>query len=213
MAQPLLLIGAGGHGREVLDVVDAINAVTPTFEVVGFLDDGDPDTTLIEGRGHRLLGRSADLTGPLAHLDAGYVIAIGATGPRAEIDAALRATDRACPVLIHPDTTIGPDVILGPGTVVAAGARFGNHIRLGRHVHVNMNSTVHHDAVLEDYVTLSPGVHVTGAAILRAGAFLGTAATVIPGCEVGAAAVIGAGAVVVGDIPPGVTAKGVPARW
>jgi len=207
MTQPLVIIGAGGHGREVLDVVDAINAGKPTFEVLGFLDDGSPDRALIEGRGCRVLGGSLDLPDGVA-----YVVGIGTGGHRRAIDERLRERAPESPVLVHPDTTIGPDVELGPGTVVAAGVRMGNHIRIGRHVHVNMNCTVHHDAVLQDHVTLSPGCHVNGNVTLGAGSFLGTGAVVIQGRTVGADATIGAGAVVVRDVPGGVTAVGVPAR-
>lgn len=203
-----MLIGAGGHGREVLDVVEAINTVTPTYRVVGFLDDGDPDPSLIEGRGYSVIGPSAEAKA----LGVAFVLSLGSSRDRKTIDDELQAAGLPSPVLVHPHATIGPDVQLGPGCVVTAGARFGNHIRVGRHGHVNMNSTVHHDCVLEDYVTLSPGVHLNGNVVVREGVFFGTAATVIPGREIGAWATIGAGAVVVRDIPAGVTATGVPAR-
>jgi sugar O-acyltransferase (sialic acid O-acetyltransferase NeuD family) len=204
----LVLIGAGGHGREVLDVVDAINAQRPTYRVVGFLDDGDPDPGLIEGRGYSILGPSTEAPA----IGVAFVLSLGSSRDRKAIDGRLRATGLESPVLVHPHATIGPDVELGPGCVVTAGVRFGNHIRVGRHGHVNMNSTVHHDCVLEDYVTLSPGVHLNGNVVVREGAFFGTAATVIPGHEIGAWATIGAGAVVVRDVAAGVTAVGVPAH-
>jgi acetyltransferase EpsM len=72
--------------------------------------------------------------------------------------------------------------------------------------------TVGHDCVLHDYVTVFLGVNIAGNVTLHEGVTVGGGATVLPGVTVGAGATIGAGAVVVRDVPPGVTVKGVPAR-
>jgi sugar O-acyltransferase (sialic acid O-acetyltransferase NeuD family) len=204
MNQQIVIIGAGGFGREVLDVVEAINLEyqatgAPKYEVLGFLDDGDLDHI-------GPVGVLADMPGSV-----GYVIGIGSPHARAAIDEQFAGL-RPSPVLVHPSATMGREVELGPGTVVCAGARLTNHIRLGRHVHVNLNSTIGHDARLDDYVTLSPLVAVSGNVHLEAGAFLGTGVTLNPGVTVGTRGVIGSGAAVLGDVDAGVTAVGVPAR-
>ena len=205
----LVIIGAGGHGRETLDVVDALNAVRPSFEVVGFVATGDPSPE-VERRGIPFLGGPDVLAGVPADIDA--VIAIGDGAVRRRIDAALLAEGRRSAVLVHPLASVASDNRLGPGVVMAAGARVTTNVTLGRHVHLNVNAVASHDVVVGDYATLSPGVLLNGGTVVGAGAFLGTGAIVVPGCRVGADAVVGAGAVVVDDVAPGVTVVGVPAR-
>jgi hypothetical protein len=157
-ATPLVIIGAGGFGREVHDVVDAINEHAlrrdgaETLDVLGFLDDSPADGGLIGERGLTVLG-------PVSHLedlagDVQYVIAIGNGEVRRELDAWASGPGRLSPVLVHPNAVIGKHLItMAPGVVVCAGAILTTNIRLGRHVHINIGVTVGHDALLEDYVT------------------------------------------------------------
>lgn len=210
MTQRVVVIGAGGFGREVVDVVDAINAEAgPRLEVVGFIDDGEPDQEMHRRWGVPCLGG----LDALANLDdeTEYVIAIGAPGVRRRIAEQI-GTSRKAATLIHPMAAVGRYVELGEGTIVCANASLTNEIRLGRHVHVNINSTVGHDARLGDYTTLSPLVAISGNVRAGDGAFFGTGSTVNPGVTVGADAVIGSGAVVLGNIAAGVTAVGIPAK-
>ena len=86
------------------------------------------------------------------------------------------------------------------------------NVTLGRHVHINLNSTVGHDCVLADYVTVNPLVAVSGSVTVGADSMLGTHSSVLQGLTIGAAAVVGAGACVVQDVAPSTTVKGVPAR-
>jgi acetyltransferase-like isoleucine patch superfamily enzyme len=72
---------------------------------------------------------------------------------------------------------------------------------------------VSHDCRLGDFVTLAPRVALSGDVTLADRVFCGVGSVIVPGCSVGEGATIAAGAVVVGDVPAGVTAKGVPARW
>lgn len=219
MGERIVVIGAGGFGRGVVDVIEAINAQASTqspavsaarFDVVGFLDDGSPDPELLAPYGLRHLGPTA-LLATLPD-DVGFVIGVANPRARATLDAYGLRLGRGSPVLVHPRATLGRSVTLGPGTIVCAGATFTNHITLGRHVHINMNSTIGHDAVLDDYVTLSPQVAISGNVVAHARAFLGTGAKVNPGLTLGADAVVGTGAVVVRDVDAATAVVGVPAR-
>jgi hypothetical protein len=205
---PLVIVGAGGFGREVLDLVRDINASTPTFEFLGFLDDGQADGSLLARIGAEALGTSARL----ADIEASYVIAIGAAGPRRRIDALARSHGRTPATLVHPWATVGNDVLIGEGAVVAAGTRLTTGIVIGRHAHVNLNCTIGHDVTIGDYATLFPGVHLGGGSVIEEGATLGTGCVILPSVQVGRGAVVGAGAVVVRDVAPGATAVGNPAR-
>jgi sugar O-acyltransferase (sialic acid O-acetyltransferase NeuD family) len=207
MTIKVAIIGAGGHGRETFDVIEACNAVEPTYEFVGFCA-AEGDETLLGRRGASLLGD----TDALRDLDVSYVIGIGTSEVRREIDEQITAFGRSAVTLVHPAASLGSDLRLRPGVIVAAGARVTTNVELGRHTHLNVNAVVSHDCTVGDYVTLSPGVLVNGNARLDTGVFLGTGAVVLPGRSVGAWAKIGAGAVVTDDVPPGRTVVGVPAK-
>lgn len=209
----LVIVGAGGHGRETLDVVEAVNAVAPTWSFIGFVDDspaGDDE------RGLRLRRRGAAIvgdTGAMSDLDAAYVIGIGDSAIRARLDAQLTSWGREAATLVHPGATVASDNRVSPGVVLAVGVHVTTNVTLGRHVHCNVGAVVSHDCVVGDHATLSPGVYVNGEVTIGERVFLGTGAIVTPGVTIGDDAVIGAGAVVVRDVPAGVTVVGVPGRW
>jgi sugar O-acyltransferase (sialic acid O-acetyltransferase NeuD family) len=200
----IVIVGAGGHGRELLDIVEA----HPDWELRGFVADPAPDPELLARRGAAYLGSVADIP-----RDVPYTIGIGDGDVRRRIDAELTALELQAAVLIHPAATLGADNRLAPGTQIAAGGRVTTNVALGRHVQINVNAVVSHDCRVGDYCTLSPGVHLNGAVTLGDGVFMGAGAIAIPDVSIGEGAVIGAGAVVIDDVPPGVTAVGVPARW
>ncbi len=207
---PLIVIGGGGHAREIIDVVEAINRVEPTFEFIGFAADGYYNEAEMSARGARYLGGVRE---SLKRVDAEYVIGIGSGEARRVIDGLASSMGRDAASLVHPESSMGFGVELGPGTVITAGARLTTEVKLGRHVHVNVNCTVSHDVRLDDYVTLSPGVNVSGWVHLCELVTMGTGSSTIDRVEIGAATLVGAGATVTADLPPGVTAMGTPARF
>jgi sugar O-acyltransferase (sialic acid O-acetyltransferase NeuD family) len=208
MASRLVIVGGGGHAREVIQIVKAINGVASTFELAGVLADGHWDTDLLAALGVDRIGGTDDLA-----TSAGtYVIAIGDPGARQQIDTIATGAQATAATLVHPDATIGDDAQLGDGFIAFAGARLTTNVRAGRHVHVNLNATVSHDCELGDYVTLSPGAALAGKVRVGSGAFFGVNASVLPGVEIGAGATVGAGAVVTADVAPGVTVAGIPAK-
>lgn len=211
MTQPLVIVGAGGFGREVIAIAAAVNRVAPTWEIIGVLDD-DPAPTNLAGLaaiGTPLLGALDLLPGLIAD-GAHAVLGIGSPTIRARIDAAHPSAVWA--TLVHPDATIGPDVHLAPGTVVAPGARLSTSIHAGRHLHVDQNVTVGHDSTVGDHVRLNPQACISGAVTIGPRAVVGAAAVVLQGLSLGADSVVGAGAVVLHDVAPSTTVKGVPAR-
>lgn len=204
----LILIGAGGFGREVAAMVEHTNAAEPRWEVIGYVDD-DPALHGTVINGMPVLGGLEVLSG---HPEALCTCCVA--DPVTKRSLVMRAGQLGATwaTLVHhtavvmPSATIGEGCALLPFTAVTANAC------LGRHVHVNYHSAVGHDGRLGDYVTLSSYVDVTGRADLGEGVFVGSGASILPGLSVGAYAIVGGGALVNRDIPPRTVAVGVPAR-
>ncbi|GAA1820864.1 acetyltransferase [Luedemannella flava] len=204
-----MIVGAGGSGREALDVLRDAREHGADLDFLGFVDDGAPDTARLARVGAACLGpvsRLADLPGEVR-----YCVGIGDGATRRRVDEYATRIGRRAISLIHPAATVGRDVRLGDGAVLWPGAHVTTNVTTGRHVHVSRNSTVGHDAVIGDYVTIMPLVSVSGAVVLGDEVTMGTGATIIQGRTVGRGSVVGAGAAVVRDIPAGVVAVGVPA--
>lgn len=204
----IVIIGTGGHGREILDIVDACRAAGDNIEFLGFVDDGTADDELLTRRGASLLGR----TDRIAELDADIVIGVASPRSRRQLDSEVTRLGRSVRSVFHPAASIGTANRLGPGAIFFPGSRLSTNVEAGRHLHVNANATVAHDCVIGDYVTINPGATVSGNVTLGNGVTIGTGANVIQGVTIGEDTTVGAGAVVVRDLPPGVTAVGMPAR-
>lgn len=204
MKPGVVIVGAGGHGREVLQVVRDAGR-----EFVGFIDDTEPDKRLLDRIGGTWLGPSEEL-GNLGAVE--YVVGIGTGRVRRIIDDKATAAGLTSAVLIHPLASVGPDVEVAPGCVVFAYATVTTNIRLGRHTHVGRGCAVGHDSTLGDYVSTYPLSAVSGNVVLGEEVIVGTTASVKQGLTVGARTTIGSGAAVVTDLPPDATAVGVPAR-
>jgi sugar O-acyltransferase (sialic acid O-acetyltransferase NeuD family) len=207
-AKPLVVIGAGGHGRETLDIVEAINRERLTWKFLGFLADGEQRPDLSENRGATILGSVRDLQ----NFDSFFTIGIGLGTARKEIDAFATALGKQSPVLIHPSSVIGSEVQLQPGCVLAAGTMISTNVHIGRHTHIDLASSVSHDVTIGDYCTICPGVLVAGWVQIEDGVTVGIGAVLRDRIRIGKDAVIGAGSVVIDDVPAGLTVAGVPAK-
>lgn len=195
---PLFLAGAGGVGREALDV--ALAAGTP---VAGFLDDARAGEVV---RGLPVLAPAE------APIGADYVVAVADPGARARLSALLDARGLQAATLVHPGAGIAPETSVAPGCLVMSHAYVSSGVRLGRHVQVHYGATVGHDAELAERVSVYPGGRISGGVRLGAGATVGAGAVVLQGLVVGEGAFVGAGAVVTRDVAPGLVVVGSPAR-
>ena len=206
----LIIFGASGFGREVAWVVEKVNKVSPTWNLLGFMDDADH----IQGteiNGHRILGKTADIG---KYPDAYFVVAVGASRTREKIVSNMKAINPFVKfaTVIDPSVEMSDLVIIGEGTIICAHTIITVNIEIGSHVIINLDCTVGHDAVLHDFVTLYPSVNVSGITNIGHAVELGTGMQIIQGKTVGEYSIVGAGAVVVRDIPAKCTAVGNPAK-
>jgi sugar O-acyltransferase (sialic acid O-acetyltransferase NeuD family) len=206
----IVIIGAGGFGREVLDIIDACNQVEEIYEPLGFIVDPQYSTpgTIINNK--PILGGFDWLE---KHADEIYVTcAVGPSHLRYQLIQ--RATELNCRFinLIHPSAIMTRWVTMGAGVIITAGCIMTNQIQIGNHVHVNLDCTVGHNAILQDFVTLAPGVHVSGNVTLGTGCYVGTGANIIEKLKIGDWSIIGAGSAIIGNILPNTTVVGIPGK-
>lgn len=205
----LVIFGTGGFAREVHQIVEDLNNVEPTWNFLGFLD-GDPSKHGTDVHGHPVLGNGSWLS---KRPDAAVSLGVGNPASKKHIlDQLSEQGHSLFATLIHPRAWIGNRVSIGEGSTICAGTMITTDIELGRHVIVNLDCTIGHDAVLQEFVTVAPSVNISGSVQIGVGTDLGTGAMVIQGIQIGEWSIVGAGAVVVKDLEPNVTAVGIPAK-
>lgn len=210
MRKKIIIVGAGGFGREVAWLVERINKVYPEWEMEGFVDD-NPSLWGTELNGYNVLGPS----GVLKDYKEYYAVcAIGTSKIREKTVSRIRKInpDLKFATLVDPTVQKSDTVSIGEGSVICAGTVITVNIDIGEHVIINLDCTVGHDAVLCDYVTMYPSVNVSGGVKIGAGTEIGTGTQIIQGRSVGQNTVIGAGAVVIDDLPSDCVAVGAPSK-
>ncbi len=203
-----VIIGAGGHGRVVLDIL----LQAKEHEVVGFIDSNSALT------GRRVDGKTVfgDLEA-LPHwqeklsVDAA-IIAIGDNGIRRDFAEKCQQIGLILVNAVHPSANIAPSATIGSNVVIAAGALVCAHCHIGDSVILNTGCIVDHESMIGQGTHVCPGARLAGRVIVGSDAFVGIGATVIQNLKIGHHAVVGAGAVVIREVKPMATVVGVPAR-
>lgn len=199
MSENVILIGAGGHGKVIADIVLQAGA-----QVLGFLDDHPTSD--------RILG--LPVLGPVASWieychNASFVLAIGANGMRRRLAETM---DVSWFTAVHPSAQIGREVSIGPGSVVMANAVINPQTCIGAHCIINSGAIVEHDNVIGDYVHISPGAVLCGTVHVGEGTHIGAGAVLKNNISLCANTIIGAGGVVIHNVETPGTYVGVPVR-
>lgn len=204
----VLIVGAGGFGRELLAWCRHDPAHGKDWQIAGFLDD-NPDALKGYGKKAGIVGKITDY-----HPQPGeeLLCAIGQPAVKRRVVESLLAAGAVFRGYRHPSVILGDNVLLGRGVVLCPGVILTSDIMLGDYVLFNCHASAGHDVKVGAYSTVSGHCDLTGFVSLGEGTFLGSRATIIPSKKVGNGATVGAGAVVITNVPPGITVFGNPAR-
>lgn len=204
----IVIIGAGGVGREVSLIIQQINELEQTWNLLGFIDDNTDNWGKVIN-GYSVIGGIDSLE--FLSNDTYIVIAIANYEVKKNIVNKINNKFKFA-TIVHPKVWIHDYMTVGEGTIIYEGAILTANIEIGNHVIISPKCGVGHDSIIKDYVSLLWNVNVSGNDLIEEGVMMGSGSTVIQGKKIGKGSIIGAGAVVVNDIESFSTAVGVPAK-
>jgi UDP-perosamine 4-acetyltransferase len=201
----VVLLGGGGHAKVIVELFRAAGC----YEVAGCASK-DPAAAL--ALGIPVLGDDSRLPAIHASGVRHAFVAIGDNRRRRRLSEEVSRIGFTLVNAISPGAILSPSVRLGAGVAVMAGVVINACSRIGNGCILNTGATVDHDCVIGNWAHIAPGTNLAGCVSVGEGAFLGVGSRAIPKISIGEWATVGAGAVVIRDLPPDVTAVGVPAR-
>lgn len=206
----IAIFGVGGFGRGVLALIENINNIEATYNIVGFFDDGHEKGEIING--FPVLGKTKDLNQWESEL--ALVVGIGNPVIKKQIISKITNSKVYFPTLIHPSVIIcAPEFVkIGQGCIICAGCIINTNIEIGNFVALNFGCIVGHDVEIKDYAAFMPSGNISGEVTIGEGVYVGTGAKIINQLEIGEYTIVGAGAVVSKTLPARCTAVGVPAN-
>lgn len=205
----IAIIGAGGFGKEVKVLIDDINRVQKSFQIIGFFDDGLKKGSFVNGL--PVLGDIESINKIDYNLQ--LVLGIGVPEVKRKVIDNIKNDYVDYPILIHPSVIISKDDLsLGRGTVICAGNILTCNIVIKEFVTLNLSCTVGHDTIIDDFSSFMPSVNISGEVHIGESVYVGTGAKIINQLNIGKRTIVGAGAVVSKTLPESCTAVGIPAK-
>ncbi len=200
-----IIVGAGGHGRVILDILTAQNKA-----VAGFIDEHEKEAVLGI---YPILGKKESI---VKLIETGknikFIVAIGDNEVRKKLVHYIQSYNGQFGKAIHPSSIVSNNVKIGIGSVVMPNVVINNATNIGQHVILNTSATIDHDCTIQDFVHVSPGVNLAGGVVIGSNSHIGIGACIIPKIKVGNNVIVGAGGVVIEDIVNDVVAVGCPTK-
>lgn len=205
----LVLFGSGGSGREIACLVEKINQVTPTWELLGFVDDNDKQWGQ-QINGFPVLGGTDWI---VANKEEVYCcVTIGTMKARVAVCTKLEDAGVKFATLIHPSASIGSFVEIGEGCIINEHCELPVNIKIGKHVFLNSDTCLGHDDVIGDYTICNPHVVISGSCTIGSRVMIGGMSFIVQLVKIGDEAVIAPGSVVYGRVRAGGHVMGNPAK-
>jgi sugar O-acyltransferase (sialic acid O-acetyltransferase NeuD family) len=207
MTAPVLIVGAGGHAKVLVDALLACG-----IPIVGLID-ADPAKTGSRVLGVEVIGGDTAV-GRFAPADIVLVNGVGtvaSTAARRGVFERFKAQGYRFATVIHPSAVVAPSARLADGVQVMAGCVIQAESAIGQNAIVNTRASVDHDCVVGAHVHIAPGVTLSGGVRVGDNTHIGSGSTVLQGIAIGADCVVGAGSVVLANVPAGSRVGGVPA--
>ena len=206
--QDVIIVGASGFGREVLAIIDSINTIKPTWNILGFIDD---NTHALDGFDiqYKILGTISEWQ---PGKDEQYVLAIAAPQIKERIVPLLKSRGAMFATIISPTSSIGARSKLGEGVVMYGEVGVSVDVTVGDFVLFNALDGIGHDVIIGDYCTFGPKVCISGGTKIGKCVNVGALASTFPGVEVGDYATIGMNSAAIRKVKANSTVMGVPAK-
>lgn len=203
----LLIIGAGGLGKEVVDIVRSSSQGTE-YELA-FVDDVVPPDTIIHGV--RVIGNRAVLR-KMTPERADICVAVGSPAVRRTFIEEIEGGGFSFVTVVDPSALIRSSAVLGIGVIIGARVFLSCNAVIGSHAVINPGALVGHDVVIGSYAVVGGGALLSGGAQIGEGALIGAGASVLFNTAVGDRSTVGMGAAVFAPVENGITVLGNPAR-
>tara|TARA_B100001059_G_scaffold236603_1_gene288173 strand:- start:2226 stop:2855 length:630 start_codon:yes stop_codon:yes gene_type:complete len=185
----LILIGAGGHARACIDVIEHLD----TFKIAGLI--GTEEERQLECIGYSIIATDNDLP----ELATQYQYAIITVGQiksslvRQRLYRQALALGFEFPAIISPTARVSGHAVVREGTIVMHGAIVNAGASVGKNCIVNSNALIEHDSTIGDHCHISTGAIVNGDADVGFGSFVGSGSIIKQGIKLGSNCVVGMG--------------------
>lgn len=206
----LLIYGASGLGREILDMLQDINCHSKKFNIIGWLDDGIPSGTIING---------LEVLGNINYLKSAkeihaIVLAIAEPKIKNKLYKNIKSINPNIlfPIIIHPSSSVALLAQLGEGVVISRFCWVTANTKLGRCVFLNTRCDIGHDSVIGDFTSLMPSVNISGNVTIGKNVLIGVQSAIHQGLTIGDGAIVGMGSKIMTNVPSDCTVFGYPAK-
>lgn len=206
----LVLIGGGGHARDIFGLIEDINEVNPaSISITTILDDTWENKKRFQGCNVELV------VGIERNLNPGdkFIICIGYPKNRKLLgEMALKNGLAPFEALVHPSANIAKNCQIGAGSVILGATSLSPNVIVGRNSHISQGAIVGHDTIVGDNVSVMPGARISGNVVIGSNVLIGSGAVILEKIIIGEEAVIGAASLVTRNVDAGKTVMGIPAK-